>query len=99
MLHYSCDSCGRELAQERFVVRVEVAPAFDADQIDEGDLDADHLEKIAEAIEAMESTGEFEHDDCGARSMRYDLCPSCRDRFVSDPLGQDSRRRLSFSQN
>jgi hypothetical protein len=99
MLLYSCDGCGREIPQERFVVRVEVVPAFDPEQIDEADLDTDHLEKIAETIEAMESTGDFEYDDCGSRSLRYDLCPACRDRFVADPLGQDSRRRLSFSQN
>jgi len=99
MLHYSCDSCGRDISRERFVVRVEVTPAFDPDQIEEDDLDTDHLEKIAETIEAMESTGDFGLEDCGARSMKFDLCPACRERFVGDPLGQDSRRRLSFSQN
>lgn len=99
MLHYTCDSCGRDVSRERFEVRVEVAPAFDPDEIDEADLDADNLQKIAEAIESMESTGDFEYGDCGARSLRYDLCPACRDRFVADPLGQDSLRRLSFSQN
>lgn len=99
MLHYTCDSCGRDLGRERFIVRVEVTPAFDPDEIDEVDLDADNLEKIADEIAAMESTGDFEYADCGARSLQYDLCPACRDRFVSDPLGQESLRRLSFSQN
>jgi DNA-directed RNA polymerase subunit M/transcription elongation factor TFIIS len=99
MLHYTCDSCGRELSDQRFIVRVEIAPAFDPDRIDEADLDADNLQQIAETIEAMQSTGEFEYPDCGAKTMRYDLCPACRERFAADPLGQDSLRRLSFSQN
>lgn len=99
MLHYTCDSCGRDIDHDRFVVRVEITPAFDPDEIQETDLDADNLQDIAEHIEAMESTGDFEYDDCGAKSLRYDLCPSCRERFAADPLGQDSLRRLSFSQN
>lgn len=99
MLHYTCDSCGRDVARERFEVRIEVTPAFDPDEIDETDLDVDHLQKIASQIEEMESTGDFELDDCGARSLRYDLCASCRDRFTADPLGQDTLRQLSFSQN
>ena len=99
MLHYTCDSCGRDVTKERYVVRVEIAPAFDPDQIEEADLDTDNLQQIADTIEAMETTGDFVYEDCGLKSMRYDLCPHCRDRFAADPLGQDSLRQLNFSQN
>ena len=99
MLHFTCDLCGQTLGSERYAVRVDVRPAFDPDQIEEADLDVDHLDEIASTIEMMETTGEFELHDCGAKSFRYDLCPHCRERYANDPLGQDSLRRLNFSAN
>ena len=99
MLHFTCDMCGRSLNGERYEVRVDVRPAFDPDQIDEVDLDMDHLDEIASTIEEMESTGEFELTDYGAKGFRYDLCSHCKERYTQDPLGQDSLRRVSFSQN
>lgn len=99
MLHFTCDMCGQSLNGERYEVRVDVRPAFDPDQIDEVDLDMDHLDEIASAIDEMESTGDFELTDCGVKNFRYDLCSHCRERYAQDPLGQDSLRRVSFSQN
>lgn len=99
MLHFTCDVCGRPLGERRFVVKMEVYPTFDAEEIDEDDLDADHLQEISELIEEMELTGNHELDDCDSKDFRFDLCPECRKRFVKDPLGRDSMRRLNFSEN
>lgn len=99
MLHFTCDMCGQSLHGERYEVRVDVRPAFDPDQIEEADLDMDHLEEIAATIEQMESTGDFELPDCGVKTYRYDLCAQCRERYAQDPLGQDALRRVSFSPN
>jgi hypothetical protein len=35
----------------------------------------------------------------GARSMRFDLCDACRQRFVKNPLGVKSGKTLDFSNN
>ncbi len=99
MLHFTCDLCGRAIDNERFVARVEISPAFDPDEVTAEDLDADHLEEVAESLAELESTGDFELEDCGAKKFRFDLCPSCQQRFLKDPLGRDSLRRLNFSQN
>ncbi|MGH7127386.1 MAG: hypothetical protein ACREJB_05435 [Planctomycetaceae bacterium] len=99
MLHFSCDLCGQQLGDRRFVVKMEVYPAFDPEEIDEDDLDADHLQEIAQMIEHMEQTGQCDLDDCGTKELRYDLCPHCHQRFLKDPLGRDALRRLNFSQN
>ena len=99
MLHFTCDLCGQPLGDERYTVRIDVRPAFDPDHLEEGDLDADHLDKIAATIEQMESTGDFELSDCGVKNFRYDLCAHCRDRYAKDPVGQGALRRLSFSEN
>ncbi len=99
MLHFSCDLCGRQLGDQRYVVRLEVFPSFDPEEIDEDDLDADHLQEISEELHEMEVTGTNSIEDCDPREFRFDLCPNCRRRFVKDPLGRDATRRLNFSEN
>lgn len=99
MLHFSCDLCGRQLGDRRFVVKVEVYPAFDADEIDEEDLDIDHLQELADAIAEMEAGGDVPVEECASQRMRFDLCPHCHRKFVKDPLGRESLRRLNFSEN
>lgn len=99
MLHYSCDLCGHRLDEQRFVVKLEVVPAFDPDEIDEEDLDADNLQAVAEALDQMEAGGGFDVEDVDSKGFRFDLCPDCRRRYVQDPLGRKSLTRLNFSQN
>jgi len=99
MLHFSCDLCGRSIDHERYTARVEVAPAFDPDEVTEEDLDADHLDEIAESLSELESTGDFEADALSPKKFRFDLCPMCWKRYCKDPLGRDTARRLNFSQN
>ncbi|MFO0918341.1 MAG: hypothetical protein U0872_08510 [Planctomycetaceae bacterium] len=43
----SCDLCGIPLDDQRFVVQLEAYPAFDPDQLEAVDLDADHLQQVA----------------------------------------------------
>lgn len=99
MLHFTCDLCGRRLGERRFVVKMEVYPAFDPEAFDEDDLDVDHLQEVAEVIEQIEATGQCHVDDCGSKQMRFDLCENCRRKFVRDPLGRENARRLNFSEN
>ena len=99
MLHFTCDLCGQQVGDQRFVARLEVYPAYDPELITEEDLDADHLQEIAEIVEQMELTGESPLDDCGTKKFRFDLCPSCQKRFVKDPLAKHSFNRMNFSEN
>ncbi|NOX54795.1 MAG: hypothetical protein GXP27_10220, partial [Planctomycetes bacterium] len=97
MLHFTCDLCGCELTERRFVARVEVYPAFDPEELGNEDLDVDHLEEIAEMIAEMEAKGTVDIEDCGPHEMRFDLCADCWRRFLKDPLGREALRRLNFS--
>lgn len=98
MLHFSCDLCGQPLEDQRYVVRMEIFPAFDRDELSEADLDADHLEEVAHELHEMEITGAT-LDDGNAKSYRFDLCPRCHEKYTKDPLGRDAIRRLDFSKN
>ena len=99
MLHFSCDLCGQRLGDRRFVVKLEVFPAYDPEEISEDDLDADHLQDLAESLQEMEAGGTIELEECGPKTLRFDLCPHCRQRFIRDPLGRDALRRLNYSKN
>ena len=99
MLYFSCDLCGCQLGDERFVVKMEVFAPFDPEEIDESDLDADHLQAVSEELQLQDLTGETHLEDVSTRKMRFDLCPACRKKFLRDPLGRDALRRLYFSEN
>ena len=98
MLHFSCDVCGCQLDDRRFVVKLEAFPAFDPDQLSPADLDADHLAEVAQQLASSDGEEEVA-DDCETKSFRFDLCPRCHRRYVRDPLGRDAARRLTFSKN
>ena len=100
MRHFTCDLCRRPLSgNERYVANIEVVADFDADELTEDDLETDHLQQVAALIEHIEETGEEPEDDVAPRQFSFDLCHTCRQRFVRDPLGRDLPRRLDFSKN
>jgi hypothetical protein len=104
MLHYSCDLCKRMIdphTDVRHVVKIEVFAAIEEQECcGESDVlaaDADHLEEVEELLDRIEEDECDDLDD--ARSMRFDLCEQCRRRFVRNPLGGSSGKKLDFSQN
>lgn len=104
MLHYSCDVCKRPIDQRstlRYVVKIEVFPAVDDQACGcEGEVDDDdHLEDVQELLERLDETTDTDEPDEASRSLRFDLCESCRQRFIKNPLGVKSGKKFGFSQN
>jgi hypothetical protein len=106
MRHFSCDLCGKDLtpgSETRYVVRMESFPAGIPGELTEADLDADHLEAMAEMLEELESREELGDPPAAPapdrRSAEYDLCPGCYRKFAADPLGRDRGRKPHFSKN
>jgi hypothetical protein len=100
MVHYTCDRCGQALADQRFIVTLEVLPAPGTGELTAEDLDADNLDHVAEMLD------ELSMDDAAAGTdpfiphrKQYDLCGACRQAFVRDPLGCGPNRRFKFSGN
>jgi hypothetical protein len=103
MIHYSCDLCGRDLNARddlRYVVKMEVFAALEpnAADNDEGD-DRDHLEEIQEILERLDDLEDPQIGDDVYQQLRFDLCPSCRERFLKSPLGREVAKLVGFSQN
>ncbi len=99
MVHYTCDLCGRSIREERFVAKIEVAAAFDPEELTDEDLSVDHLEHIAETIAELENTGDFALDETGPKTFQFDLCPGCCRRFLQSPLGPVRAARVNYSKN
>lgn len=99
MLHFSCDLCGQALNDRRYVVKLEVYPAFDPEAITEEDLDADHLEEVAHLLSEDPDAEPSDLNAGCAKAFRFDLCPACHAKFAKDPLGREALRRLNFSEN
>ena len=108
MLHYSCDICKRPIdthVDVHHVVKIEVFPAVE-DIADHGCCDggsqqdeADHLEEMQDMLERLDEEDLPAGLADGARSMRFDLCDACRQRFVKNPLGVKPGKQLDFSNN
>jgi hypothetical protein len=113
MLHYSCDICKRPIdthADVHHIVKIEVFQAVEevADHgcsdgdgsLHDGQLgEADHLEEMQDMLERLDEEDLQAELSDGARSMRFDLCDACRQRFVKNPLGVKSGKQLDFSNN
>ncbi|RUL85823.1 hypothetical protein [Tautonia sociabilis] len=99
MVHFTCDLCGKDLGagEPRFVVKIAAYPGFDPDQITEDDLDEDHMEAVAEVLRSEQNQGTGSSQEEGYRGFRYDLCPSCHQKFLKDPLGKDLIRSFDLS--
>jgi hypothetical protein len=107
MLHYSCDVCKRPInsaTDVRHVVKIEVFPAIDDQECgcqdtDGAASDVDHLEDMQDLLECLDD-GDTSGLDDSTRSLRFDLCDACRQRFVKNPLGiMKTGTQLDFSNN
>jgi DNA-binding GntR family transcriptional regulator len=109
MLHYSCDLCKRPIdtaTDIRHVVKIEVFQAVEegaangccGDQTEDA---ADHLEDMQDLLESIDERdlhGAGDFNDA-TQSLRFDLCDACRQRFLKNPLGIKTGKKLDFSQN
>ena len=105
MMHFSCDICSKDMTLgegARYVVKLEAFAATDPVELTETDLDADHIEEMAQLLNEMEESG---LDDDGpselpaAKKMRFDLCAMCYRKFLADPLGRENAAKFDFSEN
>jgi hypothetical protein len=102
MLHFSCDICGKDLtpgAVTRYVVKLEAFAATDPAELTDEDLDADHVEEMAQLLAEMEEAGDGPQAAPARKAMRFDLCPCCYRKFIDDPLGRESAPKFDFSEN
>ncbi len=99
MIHFTCDGCQRRIDTEkenRYVVRLEVYAAVDAESDEE---EVDHLEAIDEMLERLDEVSDQELDGGVYQQVCYDLCEQCRAELLKNPLGRITATKLGFSNN
>lgn len=107
VLHYSCDLCQRPIDPAvciRHVVKINVFPAVDSQNEEDSlagseTLGDDHLDDMHDLLERLEEQDLAAFLDDGTRSLRFDLCDACRQRFLRNPLGIQSNKSFTFSDN
>ncbi|HZZ73445.1 MAG TPA: hypothetical protein VFE24_14420 [Pirellulales bacterium] len=101
MIHYCCDLCKREIEPEqelRYVVKIEIYAALDGVQDAADDDDRDNLLEIQDILERLDDAESDQIGDDVYQTVRFDLCPECRKKFVKNPLGREIKQ-FDFSQN
>src|SRR5258708_1526429 len=99
MIHYTCDLCKREIDPEqdlRYVVKLEVYAALDPNPTDSDDRD--NLLEIQDILQRVEDEQDDQIGEDIYQTLRFDLCPECRKRFLKNPLGREVKH-FDFSQN
>jgi hypothetical protein len=105
MLHITCDLCGKELraGQDHYVVKVEVFAQHDPNQLTEDDLEEDHMEAVNQLLRDLDEDDLADAIEPSRHHLRYDLCPECRQRYLSDPLNKtlhkEAVQKFDFSEN
>jgi hypothetical protein len=102
MVHFTCDLCGKDMTatgDARYVVKIAAYAGFDPDEITEDDLDEAHMEAISELLQHEAELDPVDLESSSYKGFRYDLCSSCHERFLKDPLNRDPLRSLDFSKN
>jgi hypothetical protein len=99
MLRYTCDLCGRDVADRRFVVKIEVFAAHDPAQLTDADLDDDPIDSLSQILEEAGDDADLSDQLPPARAdFRYDLCPACHKKYVRSPL-RETDKKFHFSEN
>ena len=102
MIHVTCDLCGKAIRSDKdphFVLKVELFAAPEPAALTEADLDEDHLDAVGQMLREMDETGEPAALPPATQERRFDLCRTCRERFLRDPLGKESVQKFDFSEN
>jgi hypothetical protein len=101
MIHHSCDLCKRLIDSDedlRYVVKIEVYAALDPVENADDEDDRDNLLEMHEILERMQDVESAAVGDDVYQTMRFDLCPECRRRFIRNPLGRETKK-FNFSKN
>ena len=102
MIHHSCDSCKQIIDPRenlRYVVRMEVYAAMEPVENEDSDDDRDHLAEIQDILECVDDADSDRIGDDVYQQLRFDLCPECRKKFLSNPIVREPSKQLNFSEN
>lgn len=99
MRHDSCDLCGRDISERRFVVQIELFSTGPDDDRSDDDLNSVNLNELSDILAGMDTTGELNLQPDRPAHWRYDLCEECHGELQKDPLARHRHSMVRFSNN
>lgn len=102
MIRYYCDLCKKPIDSEsemRYVVKMEVVPAFPFDHAEGDDEDRDLIDELHQLASAFDDDEAPLVEQELHRELRFDLCEDCRRLVLANPLGRIRERESRFSTN
>jgi hypothetical protein len=97
--YHICDMCGTriERTMPRYVLNMSVFAAYETLEITASDLARNYEEEIKELIEKIKKMDPKQLEEDIAKQLHFDLCRACHQKFLKDPLGNQSESRRSSS--
>jgi hypothetical protein len=78
---------------------MEVYAALDTAAVDEDEDDRDHLREIQDILQNSEDAADDQIGSDVYETLRFDVCPDCRKKFLKNPLGREQLQKFDFSKN
>lgn len=89
-IRYACDSCGADLGSgdsDRYMVKMEAFAAVPSViELSKEDLSQDQRGKMNRLLKELSNADPDQIEDQTYRSFRFDLCPTCHQTFLKNPL-------------
>jgi len=97
--YYRCDMCGIRIAPEelRYVLNMSIFAAYDTMEIELSDLEKDYEEEIRKLTEKMQHMDPKQLQEDVFKQFNFDLCRTCQQKFIENPLGTDEGDRKPSS--
>lgn len=94
MKYYICDMCGARIGpgKLRYALKLTVFAAYDTLKIGFADLAEDYEDEIQELVEEMKDMDPRQLEEDVFKELSFDLCRSCQQGFIKDPLGKHRGR-------
>lgn len=101
MIHYSCDRCRKTIdttTDLRYEVSIVTQVVLDGPEVSDDD-ERNHLSEIDELLMRVDE------EECEQlcqdlyQSRRFDLCSSCYQQYIKNPLATEATMQVEFSEN
>ncbi len=101
MIHYSCDRCRRDIdtsSDHRYTVTIEIEAALDGPEHELVD-DPDHLDELQDLIDSADDLCSSVFDEDVYQRKQFDLCRSCFQQYIKNPLARETNSSIGYSPN
>jgi hypothetical protein len=97
--YHICDMCGVRIEDDklRYALEMKVFAAYDTLKLGPADLARDYEVEIRNLVEEMKRMDPRQLEEDVSKQLSFDLCRTCHQKFLKNPLGRRGARTKSDS--